>query len=131
MKTSKSPLRLVFVIFAIMLIVTAYHILGCPFRFVLGLPCPGCGMTRAWLAAMRFDFHTAFRMHPLFLLAPPLLILAFQKRQKRLAENILIGIAIIFIVVYVVRMVYLFPDTEPMVLNQRGLVQRIFNAFRT
>ncbi len=43
---------------------------GCPIRFLFGIPCPGCGITRAWLFALRLDFAQAFSYHPLFLLAP-------------------------------------------------------------
>jgi hypothetical protein len=39
---------------------------GCLFRTVTGIPCPGCGMTHAFLAAFRLDFADAFRWHPLF-----------------------------------------------------------------
>ncbi|MDR2611234.1 MAG: DUF2752 domain-containing protein [Clostridiales Family XIII bacterium] len=46
---------------------TAFAFLfGCPFRLITGIPCPGCGMTHAFLAAFRFDFADAFRWHPLF-----------------------------------------------------------------
>ena len=30
--------------------------IGCVFRLMTGIPCPGCGMTRAWLAALRSIF---------------------------------------------------------------------------
>ena len=40
--------------------------IGCVFRLMTGIPCPGCGMTRAWLAALRLDFAAAFAYHPLF-----------------------------------------------------------------
>ena len=39
---------------------------GCPFYRLTGIPCPGCGMTRAFLAAARLDFGAAFAYHPLF-----------------------------------------------------------------
>lgn len=42
-----------------------YH---CPIRWLTGVECPGCGLTRAFLAALRLDFSTAFSYHPLFLL---------------------------------------------------------------
>ena len=35
----------------------------CLFRVTLGLSCPGCGMTRAVLAALRLDFGAAFAYH--------------------------------------------------------------------
>lgn len=39
---------------------------ACPIRLISGLPCPACGMTRACMAALRFDFSAAFYYHPLF-----------------------------------------------------------------
>ena len=55
-------------------VILSYHLLtwftGCPFRFFFGISCPGCGMTRALLAALRLDFAAAFSYHPLFFLLP-------------------------------------------------------------
>lgn len=42
----------------------------CPTQHFLHLPCPSCGMTRAWLAILRGDLHTAFRMHGMFWSVP-------------------------------------------------------------
>lgn len=39
---------------------------GCPIRNTTGIPCPGCGMSRAWTAALRLDFASAFSWHPMF-----------------------------------------------------------------
>lgn len=38
----------------------------CPFKFILGISCPGCGMTRALLSCLKFEFVSAFNYHPLF-----------------------------------------------------------------
>jgi hypothetical protein len=37
----------------------------CPFRAVTGLPCPGCGMTRAFCAIGHGDFASAVGFNPL------------------------------------------------------------------
>lgn len=50
--------------------------IGCPIRFVTGISCPGCGLTRAWLSALQFDFAAAMAYHPLFWLVPPTVLLA-------------------------------------------------------
>ena len=39
---------------------------GCPIYRLFGKTCPGCGMTRAFIAAMKLDIKTAFAYHPLF-----------------------------------------------------------------
>jgi hypothetical protein len=43
----------------------------CPLAGIFGIPCPGCGLTRATLAALRGDIATALHFHPLvFWVAP-------------------------------------------------------------
>lgn len=48
----------------------------CPIRATIGIPCPGCGLTRAWLAALQLDFSAAFAHHAMFW-SIPLLYLCF------------------------------------------------------
>lgn len=43
----------------------------CPFRLLTGHACPGCGMGRAVVSAMRGDLAASFQSHPLGI---PLLI---------------------------------------------------------
>jgi hypothetical protein len=43
----------------------------CPTALFFGIPCPGCGLTRATLALLRGDVASALHFHPLvFVLAP-------------------------------------------------------------
>ncbi len=46
----------------------------CPTAATLGVPCPGCGLTRATLAAAQGDLAEAFALHPLFWLISPVFI---------------------------------------------------------
>jgi hypothetical protein len=46
----------------------------CPMAGVLGIPCPGCGLTRATLAAIHGDVRAALRLHPLVFVLTPLLV---------------------------------------------------------
>src|SRR5687768_3108266 len=39
----------------------------CMFQVTTGLPCPGCGMTRATLRLSQGDLWESLRMHPLIL----------------------------------------------------------------
>lgn len=84
--------------------------IGCPFRFLTGIPCAGCGMTRAYWSLLSLDFKQAFYYHPLFGTIPLLLFLFILKETKRLKEGIfyafLILIGILFFVVYILRLFY-------------------------
>jgi hypothetical protein len=46
----------------------------CPTAGLLGIPCPGCGLGRATLAALQGHFREAFAWHPLFFLVSPLYV---------------------------------------------------------
>lgn len=53
-------------------IVIALDLPLCPMATVTGIPCPGCGLTRATLALVRGDFARAFALHPLSPVLAPL-----------------------------------------------------------
>ena len=58
--------------------------LPCIPRLITGIPCPACGMTRAWLALFRLDPVSAFRHHPMFWCVPVLcLYIIFDGRLFR------------------------------------------------
>jgi hypothetical protein len=48
----------------------------CPSAGVFGIPCPGCGLSRAVLAALQGDFAGAFHYHPLFFVIAPVYAIA-------------------------------------------------------
>ena len=57
----------------LLIIALLYHWnISCLFLRFLDIPCPGCGMTRAMLAALKLDFSAAFAAHPMFWSMPVL-----------------------------------------------------------
>lgn len=46
----------------------------CPMASTFGIPCPGCGLTRATLALARGQLHEALHLHPLVWLLTPLFV---------------------------------------------------------
>lgn len=105
---------------------------SCVVRSITGLPCPGCGLTRAILAALQGNLAEAFRLHPLFWLAPlillaMLLLLIVQPEQlsSRRANRIWLVLAAVYILVYIIRMFIYFPDTEPLTYNKYSVFGRI------
>ena len=69
----------------------------CPFRYVTGLYCPGCGSLRAVHQLLHGDFHAAWAMNPLTVLLFPFLAYAlaweaaFYCRGLRLPQFTLPG----------------------------------------
>ena len=63
--------------------------LNCPFRALTGIPCPGCGMTRAFLCLLRLDPRGAFLYHPMFplVIAWPLAFAAYFLSRPGWRQN--------------------------------------------
>ena len=59
--------------------------LPCPIQYFLQFPCPGCGMTRAWLSLLWGEFALAFRMHAMFWSVPILGL--YYLRDGKLFQN--------------------------------------------
>lgn len=70
--------------------------LPCPINLILKLPCPGCGMTRAYLSLLHFDFITALNQHPMFWSVPVLLI--YYLFDYRLFKNKFINDGILYLI---------------------------------
>jgi len=110
---------------------------SCVIHSITGFPCPGCGLTRGLLASLHGDFAAAWHWHPLFWLAPlillaVLLLLAFRPAllHSRCAGRIWMALAILFILVYIVRMILYYPETEPMTYNWHSVFGRIWTLIR-
>ena len=84
---TKQNINTVIVILVIAVFYGILHVAGitCPIRFVTGISCPGCGMTRAWLSLLKGDLEQAFHYHPLFFL-PPVCMVIYLCR-KHISQN--------------------------------------------
>lgn len=84
--------------------------IGCPIKFLTGVSCPGCGMTRAWASVLALDFAHAFVYHPLFLLGPAVPVVACLQPyiSQRAFTVALVVIAVLFVVCWAVRMLAFF-----------------------
>ena len=60
----------------------------CPIKYITGISCPGCGMTRAWLSLLlRGDLKAAFHYHPLFWILVPAVPLFLCRHRSGKAEQ--------------------------------------------
>lgn len=80
--------------------------MGCPILFFTGIPCLGCGMTRACISMIQLDFISAFHYHPLCFFLPfaAIIVIFNNKLSKKVYEKCLIGIVAIFIIIYLLRL---------------------------
>lgn len=75
----------------------------CLIRTIFGIPCPGCGLTRAWLSVFKLDLKSAFYYHPLFWTIPIMIGLAiFYKGKYR--DKFIIFFIFCFIIIYIIRL---------------------------
>ena len=82
--------------------------IGCIFRFFTGVACPGCGMTRAWLAVLRGDLAAAIAYHPLFWSVPIAFALVFAQERyphaRKACLAAMFALFAAFIALWVVRL---------------------------
>lgn len=70
----------------------------CVFLELFGVPCPGCGMTRALRALVRLDFRQAVRHNVVIFFMPYVaayLLFDFKHKVHIVLLNVIAGIAII------------------------------------
>lgn len=79
---------------------------GCPQKAFLGVSCPGCGMTRAYLQLLQGNIRGAFSYHPAFWIVPIAggLLLFRRKFPKMVFQAGMAVIALVFFAVYFYRM---------------------------
>ena len=79
----------------------------CPIKYITGISCAGCGMSRAWIALLHFNIHDAFMYHPLFFLPPLVLIIMLLKSKIniKIYKIFMFTMACVFVIVYLYRMI--------------------------
>ncbi len=100
----------------------------CPIRFLTGISCAGCGMSRAWLSLFRLDVAAAFSYHPLFWLPVPAALVFFFRRRlpRQVVRAALWVVCALFFIVYLVRL-FQPEDTVVVFAPREGLIYRILS----
>lgn len=108
-KYHKEPICISAAVIAVCFILAIFNVPICPSKVFLGIPCPGCGITRACLSALQFDFAAAFSYNPMWVTLPfaliAYLVLSVKDKDKA-ANGFAIGYLVIFIAVYVYRVIF-------------------------
>ena len=120
---------------AILAVVLFYGVLQlvgitCPIKFITGISCPGCGMTRAWLSLLlRGDLEAAFHYHPLFwILIPGVPLFLYRHRfSERTRKTVSYLLILLLLPAYAFRMAS--PENTIVVFRpEDGLIGRILAA---
>ena len=65
----------------ILILVFLIWVWRCPFYFLFGIPCPGCGITRAYLSLLEGNIAEAFYWNPMFLPAGVTFLYAVHREK--------------------------------------------------
>ena len=107
---------------------------ACILRATIGFPCPGCGSTRAVVMLLRGEFLQAHIMHPLITVS--LVSIAYYSIRhiffRKIAittteKRIVLALTMLYTIVFIVRLIFLFPHTQPMVMNEDAIYRQIIN----
>ncbi len=104
----------------------------CPIKYVTGISCPGCGMSRATWAMLRLDLAAAVYYHPLCFAMPPValgMIYTYATHRRRAFSALLFGTAGAMIAVYLYRLIFLEQGVVVAELES-GLISRAIRALR-
>ena len=107
-KQKKKRKELICAVTAVVVLYMAMESIGitCPIKFITGISCAGCGMSRAWLAFLQLDMAKAFAYHPLFWLVPitVIVLLCKSKINIKIYKIFMFTMAGAFVIVYLYRM---------------------------
>ena len=106
-KQKKDRKELICAVTAVVVLYTAMESIGitCPIKFITGISCAGCGMSRAWIAFLQLDMAKAFEYHPLFWL-PPIAVIVLLCKSKINIKLIIFTIILMFAIVYICRLIW-------------------------
>jgi len=117
--------------FTVLLVIALMYVsgIGCPIRYMTGIPCPGCGMSRACVSLILLDFEQALRYHPMVYAMPIFVVLYIWARHKGKSGNAILWIACaLFIITYLIR-ILIFKDAVLEIDIRDGRIWRTISRF--
>ena len=118
----------IFMVFMYMVLVNLFFGYVCPSMVILGLPCPGCGLTRAAISLAVLDFKGALNFNPMIFFALPLIAAyVFMYLKNYDLRKLFYPTCVIIIVSFIVFFIRISGGfgNEPLVINTNALVFRL------
>ncbi|MBQ8597580.1 MAG: DUF2752 domain-containing protein [Lachnospiraceae bacterium] len=107
----------------------------CPLLVLTGIPCAGCGLTRAFLFLFSGQFARAMYMNPsvLLVLAFVLYFVLFRYVLGRKVKGLNVCLALLvagMLIIYGYRMWMYFPDRVPYVYHENNILANRFPLYQ-
>lgn len=108
----------------------------CLIRGSLGVPCPGCGFTRSIKALLSGDISSSLGYHPLaipilmFIVLYMISIKSLMVRKFLERKSVQYTALSIVLAVFILRLALYFPNYEPMQINNRALLIRLYTCIK-
>jgi hypothetical protein len=108
----------------------------CPMVILTGLPCPGCGMSRALYCLLTGQTARSLSLHPLagFWLLWFIWFCVERYGRGKAPDRLMVGILVLLsaatLVLYVWRMAAVFPDRPPMSYTGHNLMEKCIPDYR-
>lgn len=89
-----------------MAVIMYFFNIKCPFKLIFKIPCPGCGITRAYICVLRLEFKKAFEFNHVFWAVPILFFLLITEGKQSGKKWINIAVYSVVLFVFIINWIY-------------------------
>ena len=107
----------------------------CPLIIFCGLPCPGCGISRATAYFLTGRWHQAWQMNPMvFPIVTAAVYFGWNRyllgRKAKGIKIVIIALTVLLVASYAVRMYLYFPNRVPYIYTENNMLAHLYLFWR-